>query len=156
MHTHKLVIVFRYLQNRPTLQIHTDWWHQLLNSWQSIYHSRWEVQRFSYKYQWSELWYLSSDAVPQMKLRKPPPTSAKPCVFVDTHFHILFPCLSVLIYLATLNFRGCSSSEQPVSEPRHPWKPSCLFIVLYLQHPWPLVLFLHISFKFLSAQLLVG
>lgn len=47
-------------------------------------------------------------------------------------------------------------SEQPVSEPRHPLKPSCLFIVLYLQHPWPLVLFLYIIFKSLSAQLLVG
>ena len=36
------------------------------------------------------------------------------------------------------------------------FEPSCLFTVLYLQHPWPLVLFLCIIFAFLSAQLLMG
>lgn len=43
------------------------------------------------------------------------------------------------------HFRDCFSSlNNQFSEVRHPLKPSCLFTVLYLQHPWPLVFFLHV------------
>lgn len=117
-----------------------------------------QVQRFIYKYQRCELWYLSSDAVPRTRLRKLPQNFCQaPCLQKYPFPQPLFPCVSTQT-LPNSDFPGCAQVQRPfsVSELRHLPKPSCLFVVLYLQHPWPLVLFLRIVLKFLSAQLLMG
>lgn len=142
------MIVLRYLQNRPS--VGWDWFIQIDNK-----NRQTPINEFTTSAGKSKGLFtstndqnLSSAAVPHTKLRKQLQTSAKPCVFVNTHFHILcfhtspYKYFSILIYLAALNIGGCFSPlSNQFSELRHPLKPSCLFAVLYLQHPWPLCFF---------------
>lgn len=163
MHTHKLVLVLRYLQNRPTVR--WDWYRPMMTTVTlPVLNSppHWEVQRFIYKYQRPELWYLSSDAVPRIKLRKLPPTSAKPCVFVNTHFCILcfhappHKRFSVLIYRP----RSISEAVCPLWATSF-WTEASFEALLPVcssvsSAPLATTVVSNIILKFLSAQLLMG